>query len=71
MLRIQSFIFGIGTSGFLFASLWWNRSGVDLLSTRPNSSFGAAVTAGIPIVGRAGTSVGQQPLQTLSELEDV
>lgn len=71
VLRLHLLIFRIGTSGFLFASLWWNRSGIGLLSIVPNSSVRAAVTAGVPVVGRAGTFVGQQPVQPLAELGDV
>lgn len=35
-----------------------------------SKSVGAAVTAGVPLVGSAGTSDGQHPIQPLAELED-
>ena len=69
VLKLQSLIFGTGTGPRLLLRSR-KRSGTDLLSRGSKKSAGAAVTAGVPSVGRAGTSVGQQFVQPLTELED-
>ena len=66
--RRQLLIFGIGLSGLRFARCW-NRSGMTLLSSALKS-FGAGVTAGVPVVGNAGTSVTQHVVQPFEELEE-